>query len=194
MTENKIFNHFFFQTSKIILKIKGIGEAPIFGNYFNGHIDSIYINSNRQEQISQRYSFNQSDNLVEIIFKDNTNLNSLNNMFQNCINIIEIDLSNFVISSVNSMDFMFSGCSSLTSINLTNFVTSSVTSMQFMFTGCSSLKSLDLSYFITSSVTVMQEMFSGCKSLTYLDLSYFDTSSVNNMQQMFKECVNLEYI
>ena len=216
---NNIFNCYFLQTSKILLKVKGIGEAQIFGYYFNDHIDSIYINSNRQNQISQQYSFNHSENLVEVNFNNN-NLNSLNNMFQNCINIIEIDLSNFDISSVNDMDFMFVGCTSLTSINLKNFVTSSATSMQQMFAGCSSLKFLDLSYsivssvtnmrmiftdcksltsinltnFITSSVTDMSNMFAGCSSLKSLDLSYFITSSVNNMNFMFSECSSLTSI
>ena len=173
ITENKIFNLFFFQTSKIILKVKGIGEKKIFGNYFGSNIDSIYINSIRQDQFFQQHYLNQSENLVEIIFKDKTNLNSLSFMFAWCIDITEIDLSNFDTSSVNNMDFMFLGCTLLTSINLTNFITSSVTSMNQIFSKCSSLKSLDLSYFIVSSVTNMGMMFSECSSLTYINLTNF---------------------
>ena len=192
--KSTILNQCLSLNSKITLKVKGIGENKILGNYFNDYIDSIYINENRQETISQQYNFDQNENSVEIIFKDNNNLNNLNNMFSQCANITEMDLSQFNASLVTNMGFMFQGCTSLTSLNLTNFNTSFVNIIRFMFKDCSSLTSLNLSHFNTSSVTDMEYMFQGCSSLTSLDLSNFNTASVTNMQQMFSGCVNLEYI
>ena len=192
--KSTILNQCLSLNSKITLKVKGIGENKILGNYFNDYIDSIYINENRQETISQQYNFDQNENSVEIIFKDNNNLNNLNNMFSQCTNITEMDLSQFNASLVTNMGFMFQGCTSLTSLNLTNFNTSFVNIIRFMFKDCSSLTSLNLSHFNTSLVTDMGYMFQGCSSLTSLDLSNFNTASVTNMQQMFSGCVNLEYI
>ena len=115
-------------------------------------------------------------------------------MFYNCINITEINLSNFDTSKVIKMNRMFYNCTSLTSLDLSNFNTSKVTTMQTMFYSCSSLTSLDLSNFNTSNVKEMRFMFAYCSTLTSLNLYSFDTSQVTYMYRMFYECINLEYI
>ena len=192
------FNFYNFKYSKISLKIKGIGTNNILGNDpvfgFNGmsYIKEIYINGNKQDSISKSYYFNQTYNFVELIFDDN--IDNCEFLFFNCINIIEIDLSNFDSSQVTSMYDMFAICSSLTSLNLSNFNTSKVTTMNSMFACCSSLISLDLTNFDTSNVIDMTRLFWECYSLTSLDLSNFNTSKVNHMPSMFDSCTHLEYI
>ena len=60
--------------SKIFLKVKGIGENTIFGNItdrnFKGinHLRYVYINEKQENSIEYTYYFNQTDNLVELIF------------------------------------------------------------------------------------------------------------------------------
>ena len=184
--------------SKITLKVKGIGTKIIFGNdatkkfptdYFPSEI---YINGDIQETVNYSYYFPEEENDVQLIWNDT--INNTDNMFRQCSDIIEIDLSNFDSSLVTTMISMFKSCTSLTSINLTNFDTSQVTNINHMFDGCNSLTSLDLSFFNTSKVTFMNDMFLGCESLTSLNLSNFITEKTTRMSNMFKGCSNLEYI
>ena len=195
---NFLLNLFYFQDSKITLKIKGIGYSLILGNEngnsFAGinYIKEIYINGKKQDSIEYKYYFNKKDNFVELIFDNN--INHCGYMFWKCSNITEINLSNFDTSHVTAMNAMFSYCSSLTSLDLSNLKTSLVKFMNWMFAYCSSLTSLNLSKFVTSKVIDMNDMLVSCSSLTSLNLSNFDTSQLTNTNNMFKDCSNLEYI
>ena len=193
---NDLFS--FHHSSKITLKIKGIGDKYIFGNEklynFTGinYLKRIYINGNEQNMIKYKYYFNETNNFVELIWDDN--LNNCGFMFFRCTSIIEINLSKFNTTKIEFTDRMFAFCSSLTSIDLSNFNTSQVIDMHSMFAYCSSLTSLDLSNFNTSKVKLMTRMFWHCPLLSSLDLSKFNTSQVTDMQEMFQGCTNLEYI
>lgn len=89
---------------------------------------------------------------------------------------------------------MFNECSNLISLDVSNFDTQSVTNMKGMFFQCYSLTSLDVSNFDTRNVTDMFGMFFNCNILTSLDLSNFDTQNVTDMRYMFTSCVNLATI
>jgi len=194
--KNNKLDFFYFQLSKITLKIKGVGESDILRNNSESNLTDflkeVYINDIKQDRKAYKYYFNQTDNYVELIWDDNISI--CINMFCNCTNITEINLSDFNTSQVKSMNSMFAGCSSLTSLNLSNFDTSCVISMSSMFSGCSSLTSLDLSNFNTSRVTIMDKMFYNCSSLTSLDLSNFNIPKVISTTKMFESCINLQYI
>ena len=207
--------------SNISLKIKGIGENRILGyeagkgNSLINYLKDVYINGNKQDTISNKYYFNETDNYVELIFEDNINncynmfsecssiteidfsnfdtslVISMSSMFENCLSLTSLDLSNFNTSLVTEMNCMFWNCLSLTSLNLSNFNTSLVIDMNCMFFNCSSITSLNLSSFETSLVTVMTGMFCNCSSLTSLDLSNFDTSQVTEIYGMFCGCSSL---
>ena len=182
-----LLNLFDFQNSKITLKINGSGIHTILGNFTNinfkniNNLKEVYINEIEQDKIEYKYDFNQTENLVELIWDDN--ITNCENMFRKCSYITEIDLSYFNTSQVTNMNSMFSDCSSLTLLYFSIFNTSQVTTMNSMFSGCSSLTSLDLSYFNTSQVTNMNSMFSYCSSLTSLDLSYFKTPQLRNLNK-----------
>ena len=191
-------NQIVFKDSKISLKINGTGEIRIFGNgkfnNFTGidHLKEVKINGNIQDEISNKYFFNQTDNFVELIFDDN--LNSCEHMFDQCTKMTEINLTYFDTSQITNMNCMFWNCSSLTSLDLSNFNTSKVSNMNCLFSFCSSLTSLDLSNFDTSQVLNMNGMFLSCSSLTSLNLSNFIVSNALTIHSMFKDCHNLEYI
>ena len=165
------------QDSIIYLKIKGIGENTILGNrtYFNfkgiNHLKYVYINEKQQNSIEYKYYFNQTDNSVKLIFDDD--LEDCGYMFSYCINITEINLSNFNTLKVTTMYYMFYNCSSLTSLDLSNFNTLNVDNMASMFSYCSSLSSLDLSSFDTSKVSFIDSMFYKCINLEYINLNKF---------------------
>ena len=175
---DKILSHYSIITLKINLKRDT--ECDVI----NGPMpNEIFINGIEQVEIDKKYNLKASGYIIKLVW--HSDLNSCNEMFKDCEDINEIDLSNFNSKSITSLSSMFKGCKSLSSINFTNFVTSKVMNMDNMFSDCSSLKSIDLSYFDTSQVTNMDHMFSTCKTLTSLDLSNFDTSLVTDMEKMF---------
>ena len=176
--------------SIILLKIDEVGFSQILSENYNYLPNELIINDVNLSNFKKILYFNCSRNIIKLIWYDEPSTTSF--MFNGCINITEIDLSNFDASSVIDMNRMFYGCSSLISLNLSNLDTSSVIDMNDMFSGCSSLISLNLSNLNTSSVIDINSMFSGCSSLHSLDLSNFDMSSVG--PNMFKGCSNLEYI
>lgn len=150
------------------------------------------------------FLFYNFQNVKEINFDDNydtSNSTDMSRMFNNCISLVSLDLSNFDTRNVTSMYAMF--CmwnndsdseleNNLNSIKFgENYVTSNVTNMRSMFAGLIKLQNLDVSNFDTSNVTTMYHMFNKCSSLTELDLSNFDTSNVTDMESMFLMCQNL---
>ena len=189
-----------FNFSKITLKTNGIGNIKILSNEFfeNYKPCSVYINDSPQD-INNEYFFNYSQSII-IIISWNVSIISTKNMFLDCHNIIEIDLSNFDSSQIIDMEGMFYLCNNLISLNITNFNTSQVKYMHYLFHGCSSLISLNLSNFDTSKVNRMEGMFSSCSKLTLLDLSNFKITRetlYNNFAfffSMFIGCNDLEYI
>lgn len=120
-----------------------------------------------------------------------TGMKNASNMFNGCLNLSSINLSNFETSSVTDMSDMFFNCESLTSLDLSHFKTDNVTDMGWMFAYCSGLISLDLNHFETSNVTNMRYMFSHCSSFKSLDLSHFNTANVTNMESIFSGCDEL---
>ena len=165
------------------------------------------------------YMFSECRALSSITFgRETDNLETMEGLFQNCENLITVDLTNLKTSNckfmqsvfngckkldniifgnidtsnVETMYQMFNGCENLGSLDLSKFDTSKVTNMELMFCGCKSLISLDLSKFVTSKVVAMYQMFNGCENLRSLDLSKFDMSQVTNINQMFEGCSSLE--
>ena len=120
------------------------------------------------------------------------NVTDMSNMFNNCIILPSLDLSNFNTAKVTNMSCMFKNCKELSSLNLSeSFNTVNVTNMSSMFYGCSQLSSLALSNFNTEKVKFMPSMFYGCNKLSSLDLSNFNTENVTNMSSMFNGCSQL---
>ena len=72
-----LLNLFDFQNSKITLKINGSGIHTILGNTTNinfkniNNLNKVYINEIEQDKIEYKYDFNQTENLVELIWDDN---------------------------------------------------------------------------------------------------------------------------
>lgn len=176
-------------TIKEKIKVLKNDSRPIllFNDHFTNiikNITSIKINNKLIDEIENYYKFNCiGEYLVEITF--NRKLESMQELFNYCEDIIELDLSDIDTSQVKSMKSAFNGCNNLTSINLDNFNTSLVTDMSYMFSDCYSLTSLNLNNFNTELVKDMSYMFSNMSSLNYLNISGFNTKNVYKMQHMF---------
>ncbi len=163
--------------------------------------------------------------LKEVYFPHNlsskcTNLSSL---FQQCENIVYLDLSGWDTSGVTNFTNMFYQCYTLTEIkgiedfNFTKAVnlgamfyqdfdlrgldtskwqtSTSLTNFSTTFYNCRHLENLDLSGFITDNVTSYNTLFSGCISLKEINLSNFNVSAKTNaLGGMFQFCRSLKSI
>ena len=119
------------------------------------------------------------------------NVRTMEDMFNNCGMLTELDLSGFDTSGTTVTKGMFFYCTGLKNLDVSGFDTSQVTDMSWMFCGCESLTELDVSGFNTGRATDTGGMFFGCSSLTELDVSSFDTSHVTSMYGMFSGCSGL---
>ena len=85
--------------SNITLKINGIGSSKKVFNSNTGEFNTIYypniiyINGEKKDTINYQYNFNQTDNIVELIWNNTINYTRL--MFQGCSDITAIDLFHF---------------------------------------------------------------------------------------------------
>lgn len=151
-------------------------------------------------------AFRDSDNMVQVIAGNSSNVTSMMNMFEACRSLDSIcwlDTSKvtntrymlaytsistvplFDTSSVGVMSSMFTSCRSLVSVPLLD--THNVWSMASMFLDCVSLRSVPL--LDMSNVLAAQYMFCGCSSLT--SLPTFDTHNVEVMQAFCWQCSSL---
>ena len=121
-------------------------------------------------------------------------LKNLSNIFNNCKNIIKIDLSLFNSYEIINMYKMFNNCSSLEEINLSHIYINKVKDMSYLFNKCYKLKKIIFDdSFNTKNVEDMSYMFHECKNLEEINLpKYFITNKVKNMEGMFKNCKKLE--
>ena len=83
----------------------------------------------------------EGENFVKLEW--NETLDSINDMFRDCVNITEVDLSQFDSSRVTRMSGMFYNCISLTSVNFSNFNSSLIVGMGSLFYNCTSLISVN---------------------------------------------------
>ena len=113
-------------------------------------------------------NFTQLSRITGLEYLNTSNVTSMNNMFYNCSQLSDIDLSHFDTGRVTDMGGMFMQCSSLTTLDLTSFSTAAVTNMVAMFFDCSSLVTITVGQGWTTSnlgSSSGSSMFSGCTSL-----------------------------
>lgn len=115
------------------------------------------------------------DQITSVVFEPGVKAgSSLNDLFNDAVNLTSADLSGLDASGATTMDRMFKGCSSLVDVNLKRFDSSNATSMAELFSGCSSLEKVDLSSIDNLSVTDpysgLADMFKGCTKLSSITL------------------------
>lgn len=137
-----------------------------------------------------------SHSLMTHLYIDKWNtskVTTMEQMFYDCVNLQELDLSTWNTGKVNTMTGMFRQCYSLEKLNVP-FDTSYVTSFANMFLDCEKLEKLDLTSWNTERVTMMQGMFQNCESIRYLDLSNFHTPKLTRCANMFSGCTSLRFV
>ena len=153
--------------------------------------ENIEIRINKKLIDFSYYYIFEKEGIYTIEYSFKNNLRNINNLFYDCCNLTNLNLTNFNTKYVNNMSYMFFNCKSLKHLNLSNFTTKNVTNMSHIFSGCKSLIEIDLSSFTTLNVNNMSNLFAECRSLINLNLSNFNTQNVNDMSNMFSGCKSL---
>ena len=181
---------------KLLARKEDIKNKTFFLNEskeFKYEKDIEVIIDNQKTKKFKKYMRPQHEGIytINLLFKQN--ITDCSEMFQDCKNIISIDLSNLITKDVTDMSYMFNNCSNLLNIKLNSFETQNVIKMKNMFCFCTKLNEINgLSSFNTSNVIDMHEMFFGCESLTKLNLYYFDFTNVVDIKYMLFKCKRLK--
>jgi surface protein len=117
-------------------------------------------------------------------------------MFNDCIALEYLDLSDFDTQNATNFAQFFEGCQSLiTIVGMDKWDTSNVETMYEMFNYNGKnmqLQYVDLSSFDTSKLTSTYAMFNGCKNLTTIYVGDdWDMSNVTSSGAMFSSCPKL---
>ncbi len=185
------------------LKVKGTGDAPNEGYYYNTMPWSEESNKivsavlNWKGATNLRSAFQRYENLeeVDLSLLDTSTVTDMTTMFDGCVRLKKIDFGSFVLNGSVEMYAMFCDCTSLTKMDLSGLDMSCVTDMGSMFSGCTNLIEIDMSNLrIGSSETNMAHMFSGCEELKTVNFTGMKTGNSTNMNYMFYECTGLEKI
>ena len=125
--------------------------------------------------------------LTEVNVMVNSSHTDLSNMFNGCYNLQTINnIEQWDTSNVMYMNHMFDQCHNLISLDLSSFNTSNVYNMGYMFFDCNNLKTLDISNFDMSKVEENTDfMFSGCDNLRVLRL---DNCDRNTIERIINNC------
>ena len=118
--------------------------------------------------------FGKSTNIVSLDLSnfDSSNITSMRILFNKCKNLKEIKgLDKLITNNVRDMEGMFQYCVELEYLDLSNFDTSKVENMAFMFNHCERVKEIKgINKFITNNVTSVEGMFQSCFCMEYICL------------------------
>lgn len=168
-------------------------ELPV-GINFLGKTALLTINYINVGQIRSAFNmFNDCSNLTDADLSslDTSKVTNMQQMFRGCTNLVNLNISNLDTSSVTTMREMFAFCYKLTKLNLEHFATKNVIDMSLMFKSCKSLTDLSIDGWDTYRLTDVASMFEGCSSLTKVNLSYINTRNVKSFYNMFTNCSSL---
>ena len=191
-------------TIKVILEIKLveiINNNILLFNSYNTEGINVYLNNKKINMIIEPphwkidYNFFEEDGIYEfeIIFNNNKCTN-MSRLFENCENIISIDLTMFNTENVTNMSFLFNNCNKLKEIKgINKFNTDKVTNMNSMFKGCAELEYLDLSSFNMKNVIDKSNIFQGCNKLKDIKgINKFNTNEISFKNSMIRSGTKLE--
>ena len=114
-------------------------------------------------------------------FTDKQTFKYLTRMFQNCNALTTIDGLNYIkVNNVTSMNNMFDGCSSLAEINLSGWETNANVTVADMFKGCSSLKKITVGA-KTALIGSSSSMFNNCTALNEITIESDEEGNVGSI-------------
>lgn len=139
------------------------------------------------------YGFMVHSKAMSIHLKNINFTGSLQSLFNDCPNLVDITCSGLTIDSdVTDASSCFQDCQKLTTVpDLFNGAQTGLTNLGSMFFNCSNMTTIDLSSWKFGQVTSMNSMFYGCYNVQTIDITGIDTSqmtSASNIDSMFDGC------
>ena len=120
---------------------------------------------------------------------------NVQDMYYRCINLQNLDVSNFYTPNVTNLQETFRECQQLKAIDINHWNVNKVTSLYLTFYYCSSLQQLNLSTWSFNNLTSLAQTFQECRSLQQIQgLENFDTKNVTSMVNLFAGCRSLNDI
>lgn len=128
-----------------------------------------------------------------VIFKFINVLKNMSNFFKDCVDIIEIDLSDFNTDKIEYLSSFLSNCNQLVKIDgLANINLSKCKDLSNMFFNCENLIELDISNWCLDVCENMSFTFGNCKKLSNINTSNFCVTKINCIGNIFTNCCNLK--
>ena len=189
--------------TKIVFKtynMKWNWTINIFGLDFvdqNKNKVMLKIDNNEIIPIYHQYLFKKENELtIEILEKENDEINSIKSMFQYCSQLKSIELINFNTDKITNNDasFMFYNCTSLLSIKINSILNlEKIKFANHMFSGCISLTNINfLKNFNMNNIQITNSMFANCFSLKSINgLENWKINNLLNATKMFSGCISL---
>ena len=179
-------------------KVEIVDSEPVglgyVGNYFPKLL--IFPDIDFKHKDINGLQFFSSSKAISIHLKNINFTGSLDSLFYECNNLVDLTYSGLTIdSNVTNASSCFWNCSQLTAVpDLFNGAQTGLTNLGYMFSGCSNMTTIDLSSWKFGQVTTMYSMFSNCVNVKTIDITGIDTSqmtSTSNMDSIFDYCYNL---
>ena len=126
--------------------------------------------SNVTTMIKMFQSAHDLDGNLDFSKWNTSSLTNIDNMFEGCISLDEIDLSGWNIKGVNSLNSVFDRCNNLMYIDLSTWDARNVTSMIRTFTETDSLEYIKTPYNLNSEVSIKL-----ADNLVVTDSTWYDT-------------------
>lgn len=193
-----------YEPAKLLFTTEELSEGEYANDFrINKNLNTVRCES--QEWINPRTTISPKKVVFDESFKSFKGLRNLDRFFRGMSTINQFEgFENIDCSKVVSMNNMFDGCSSVSELDVSALDTSKVESMSCMFSRMTNLATIKFvdnqqqSKFITNNVLYMNAMFSYDLALKNLDLSSFHFDSIiYDTSCMFEgseslESVNLE--
>jgi predicted nucleic acid-binding Zn ribbon protein len=191
-TETQLISEDYLKINNFGLYIDGM-KVKYLKKYSFNKLGEHRIKIALYENLRMEKMFKDITSLISVEMKgqNDTEILSINNAFENCVNLQSFSISNFITSKITSMKKLFynTGLSSFSSENLD---TSNVVDMSYLF-AYTKIQTLDLLDFSFENVKDLSYMFYKCSDLNeILNMYLIDTQQVNNLSHMFSGCDNLE--
>lgn len=183
-----------YDTAQLVYNVTSGTSTRLFGADFTlSNIEKMTIDGIPVNPVSE-YEFDTSGEhnvAVKMVHNPGTRFK---NMFNNCTDLVYIDLSQLDMSEENSLEAMFycaSNISDFTSIK--DWDVSNVETMSYLFSECSITSCNMCSNWSINKAQDLIEMFAGCSNLTTTE-GLNIKSAINYMSGMFARCINLTNI
>lgn len=157
--------------------VKEINEN---GTYNVGGYDKVVVNVHypvEQEMLTKGYKFAYSS--ITNFDGDYLFPADCSNLFANCSNLVNCDLSNANVDNITNISYMFTECSKLTNLDISNFDFSKITSYTTPFKNCKNLLKLNVENWDVSDKNITS-LFAETY-LTWLDLTKWKPANVRNL-------------